>query len=540
MDAMIRRNKEPENLILVVTPTGKDGEVACEVLERAGFKSQLCSSLTDLCKNLHELAGALLLAEEGLSYDEVPVLSEWLDHQPPWSDLPVIVLTSGGTVKRLNMWNAGLFGSRANVTLLERPFHIATLISVLEGALRARRRQFEMRDLLEQRQRLLEMEKRARAEAEKVNRAKDEFLATLSHELRTPLTTMLGWAKILNNHTLDESTSNRALQAIERSAKSQAQLIDDLLDVSRIITGKFQVEKKSMDLVELIHSSIDTIRPAAETKDIRLNLEISDNPGPISGDYHRLQQVLWNILSNAVKFTPSYGSIFVKLERTNSHATISIRDTGAGIRPEFLPFIFERFRQADSSYTRNQGGLGLGLAIVQHIVNLHSGRVTAYSEGEGKGATFEIVLPVVLTDSKSFRNGKRKRKSSQKVDLSGLNILVVEDDFESRELLSVILEKVNGTVRCAASSHEAVSILNSWKPDIIISDIGMPMEDGYQLISRLRKDPETREIPAIALTAYASSSDKVKALNAGFQIHMAKPLDPADLLETIADLSGCR
>jgi signal transduction histidine kinase/ActR/RegA family two-component response regulator len=525
-----------ENVILIVTPTGKDSELACEVLEKAGFSCVACPSLSDVCRNTHDLAGALLLAEEGLSYEEIPRLGEWLNKQPPWSDLPIIVLTSGGAMKRMDRWHAGQLGSRANVTLLERPFHVATLISVLEGALRARRRQFEMRDLLEQRENLLGMEKRAREEAEKVNFAKDEFLATLSHELRTPLTTMLGWSKILSKHKLDKATTDRAIQAIERSAKSQAQLIDDLLDVSRIITGKFQIEKKAMDLIDLIHSSIDMIRPTMEAKDLAVALQISENPGPIAGDFHRLQQVLWNILSNAVKFTPPGGRITVTLERTNSHATIVVQDTGKGIDPEILPFIFERFRQADSSYTRNEGGLGLGLAIVQHIVTLHSGRVFAESEGEGKGSTFKIVLPVVTTETKSFRTVRSKR-ASQKADLHGLNILVVEDDSESRDLIALILEKANATVTCVSSVAEALAVLKDSKPDLLISDIGMPAEDGYQLISLFRSNPATREIPAIALTAYASSADRLKAINAGFQFHMSKPLDPSDLIETVAELA---
>lgn len=535
-DRIEPRNREYP--ILMVTPTGKDADVACEVLQRFGFECKKCSDLPDLCTNVQENAGALLIAEEALSFEGVPILVQWLQGQPPWSDIPVIVLTTGGAMKRLNLFYEGAFGSRANVTLLERPFHIATLVSVLEGALRARMRQFEIRDLLNQREKLLQMEKKARAEAEKVNRAKDEFLATLSHELRTPLTTMLGWAKVLMTHRLDDKSSMRAIEAIEKSAKSQSQLIDDLLDVSRIITDKFQVEKKSLDLVQLLHTSIDMIRPAAESKGILLHLDISENPGPISGDAHRLQQVMWNILTNAIKFTPADGSVFVKLHSSNSHATITVRDTGKGIRNDFLPHIFERFRQADSSYTRNQGGLGLGLAIVQHIVNLHGGTVRAESEGEGKGSEFVVVLPVVSMETKTFRSGKNPRKTNQEsLNLNGVKILVVEDDSESRELLALILEHGKATVRCVSSVADAFMILREWKPDIVISDIGMPADDGYELISRLRSNPETKDIPAIAVTAYASDVDKKKALEAGFQFHMAKPLDPDDLLKVVANLS---
>jgi signal transduction histidine kinase/ActR/RegA family two-component response regulator len=524
------------NPVLIVAPTANDSEAACDVLEKAGFYCFAFATLTDLCRALHDDVGFILVAEEALQIEEVPLFANWLENQPPWSDLPVIVLTHGRTVERMNRWTTGQLGSRANVTLLERPFHIATLISVLEGSMRARRRQFETRDLLEQRQRLLNVEKRAREEAEKVNQAKDEFLATLSHELRTPLTIMLGWSKIVNNHVLDEKTITRAMQAIERSAKSQAQLIDDLLDVSRIITGKFQIEKKSMDLVQLVYAAVDMIRPSADAKGIALELHVSNAELPMYADFFRLQQVLWNILSNAVKFTASGGSIHVGLQQTNSNATVIVTDSGKGIRPEFLPHIFERFRQGDSSYTRNQGGLGLGLAIVDHIVALHHGKVSAESDGEGKGSTFRIVLPVGR--SMSLQSEKGAPMQPDKETARHLNILVVEDDLESRDLIDVILKQGNGTVRCASTAAEAVDILKDWKPDIIISDIGMPLEDGYQFMMRLRSDPNTRQIPAIALTAYASVADRDKALNAGFQSHLAKPIDPYDLLQAVADLSA--
>ena len=382
------------------------------------------------------------------------------------------------------------------------------------------------------------MEQKARAEAEQTNRAKDEFLATLSHELRTPLTTILGWSKILSSNRLNESAATRAATAIERSARSQAQLIDDLLDVSRIITGKFQIDKKNIDLVELIHSSIDMIRPAAESKGIRLEVRLTDNPGPISADFHRLQQVLWNILSNAIKFTPSSGLILVEMQRSNSHASITVTDTGKGITAEFLPYIFERFRQFDSSYTRNQGGLGLGLAIVQHIVNLHGGTVKAESKGEGKGSRFIVKLPVVSEEVKTLpKDQSRKRYRKTSYNLDGLRLLLIEDDEESRELIEVILTEGRATVRSVGSTEEALQVLNTWTPEIIISDIGMPEEDGYVFLSRLRSNSSFDTIPVIALTAYASSNDREKALKAGFQIHLSKPLDPSGLLEAVAELS---
>jgi signal transduction histidine kinase/CheY-like chemotaxis protein len=528
------QEKGPTNTILLAASV-RDPGVNSELLAGAGLQCRTFPSLTSLCETKWEDSGVVLIAEETLTPAQVPQLVAWLEAQPRWSDIPVIVLTADKETKRTSLWSSGLLGPRANVTLLERPFRNSTLFSVLDGALRARKRQFETRDLLEQREQLLELEKLARAEAEDSNKAKDEFLAMLSHELRTPLTTMLGWSKILKRHHLDPKTTSRALDAIERSAKSQAQLIDDLLDVSRIVTGKFQIEKKNMDLVSLIRSSVEMIRPAAESKQVALSLEIADEPNMIFGDFQRLQQAMLNILSNAVKFTSATGSIHIKLALANSTACISIADTGKGIPQEFLPHIFERFRQGDSTSTRNQGGLGLGLAIVQHIVTLHEGTVKAESDGEGKGSRFTVTLPVAMDESNVFDHSKKENDADFK--LEGMKILVVEDDLESRDLIGIILQQGNVSVQLSASVAQALEILKDWKPDVIISDIGMPAEDGYQLLSSLRSNPETKDIPVIALTAYASSFDKNKALQAGFRIHISKPLDPRDLLSAIAQVA---
>ncbi len=410
------------------------------------------------------------------------------------------------------------------------------------------------RDLTERKQaeeqRLqLAREQVARAESDAANRAKDEFLATISHELRTPLNAILGWGRMLRNSKLDEASFARGLDTIERNAKLQAQLIDDLLDVSRIISGKVRLTVMPVELRPVIEAAIDSIRPAAEAKDIRLQVTLDTNTGLVSGDPDRLQQIVWNLLSNAVKFTEKGGRVQVRLERINSHVEITVSDTGKGISPEFLPYVFDRFRQADSSITRLHGGLGLGLAIVRHLMELHGGIVQAQSLGEGQGATFSLRLPVIIAHgSGRFAINDEEANASGaalEVDfgsspsLEGLSILVVDDEGDARDLLRVILEERKAQVTTAASAAEAYETLEWLRPDIIISDIGMPGEDGHSLIRKVRqKEAQRRQgwKPAIALTAHARVEDRLRALSAGYQAHVAKPVEPTELVAVIASL----
>jgi PAS domain S-box-containing protein len=392
----------------------------------------------------------------------------------------------------------------------------------------------------------LAREQVARAEAEAANRAKDEFVATVSHELRTPLNAILGWARIIRNSKLDEQGFSRALDTIERNAKLQVQLIDDLLDVSRIISGKLRLTVIPLELAPVIEAAIDAIRPAAEAKNIRLQAMLDSNTGLVSGDPDRLQQVVWNLLSNAVKFTDKGGRIQIRLEHFNSHVVTTVSDTGKGIPAEFLPYVFDRFRQADSSITRLHGGLGLGLAIVRQLVDLHGGSVRAESPGEGQGATFSFELPLIIAHgSGRLEAEEESSKSALQVGfdgspvLEGLSVLVVDDDADARELLRAILEQRSAQVTTAASAAQAYETLEWLSPDVIISDIGMPGEDGYSLIRNVRLK-EARERhgwkPAIALTAHARVEDRLRALSAGYQAHVAKPVEPAELVAVIASL----
>ena len=397
----------------------------------------------------------------------------------------------------------------------------------------------------DERNQLLAREQEARTAAEVANRLKDEFLATLSHELRSPLNAMLGWTRLLNSRKFDEATTTRAMQTIERSAKSQAQLVEDLLDVSRIIQGKLRLNVRPVELISAIESAIETVRPAAEAKEIRIQSVLDPSAGLVAGDFDRLQQVVWNLLSNGIKFTPKGGCVMVRLERVNSHVEITVTDTGKGIDPEFVPYVFERFRQADSTSTRVYSGLGLGLAIVRHLVELHGGTVAAYSEGEGKGATFTVKLS--LMPIRVERNpGKRLHPAidlevpfDQPLALNGVRVLIVDDEVDSRELLVAALEQFEAKVFAVGSASEALDAVSQLKPDVLVSDIGMPLEDGYSLIRKVRhlSAEQGGQIPAIALTAYARSEDRMKAIAAGFQIHIPKPVEPAELVTVVASLA---
>ncbi|HKQ05528.1 MAG TPA: PAS domain S-box protein [Blastocatellia bacterium] len=389
---------------------------------------------------------------------------------------------------------------------------------------------------------------RARAEAENANRAKDEFLATVSHELRTPLNAIVGWSHMLRTRTFDAATTARALETIERNAKAQAQIVEDILDVSRIITGKLRLEVQPVDLAAIIDAALDSVRPAAEAKGIRLQAVLDPHAGPVSGDASRLQQVVWNLLSNAVKFTPRGGRIQVRLERADSQVEIVVADTGQGITPALLPYVFDRFRQGDSTSTRLHGGLGLGLAIVRHLVELHGGTVTAESSGEGQGSTFRVRMPLLplhagRDDSESVTPGAHAASPLQKApELTGLKVLVVEDESDSRTLLQTMIEQFGAEVKVCASSAEAFAAFHEWLPDVLVSDIEMPGEDGYQMIRRIRELAPERggKTPAVALTAYARADDRMRALAAGYQIHVAKPADPIELAVVIASLAAPR
>ncbi|MBW4444208.1 MAG: PAS domain-containing protein [Plectolyngbya sp. WJT66-NPBG17] len=381
--------------------------------------------------------------------------------------------------------------------------------------------------LIEERDNALERERAARQEQEKANRIKDEFLAVVSHELRSPLNPILGWVRLLRTRKMGETQTQQALETIERNAKLQSQLIEDLLDVSRMLRGKLALTIAPVNLITVIEAAIETVRLSAQAKNIQIQTRLNSTFTSVSGDFNRLQQVVWNLLSNAVKFTPENGTIKIELSSHDSTIELKVQDTGKGIAPEFLPHVFEQFRQADSSITRQFGGLGLGLAIVRHIVERHNGRVRVDSPGENQGATFTVELPLLSTPVQGAIAPLNRTSDDQ---LTGISILIVDDEADARELLAFLLEQQGAIVTVANSAKDARSKLADTQ-DILISDLGMPEEDGFQLIRKLRS--EGRSIHAIALTAYAREEDRQAALAAGFQAHITKPIEPAELFKAI-------
>jgi PAS domain S-box-containing protein len=393
---------------------------------------------------------------------------------------------------------------------------------------------------------LLDSEREARSQAEQASRMKDEFLATLSHELRTPLNAVLGWANILRLGKRQGEELIQGLDIIERNARIQAKIIEDLLDMSRIISGKVRLDAQWIELAAVLNESIETLRSTAQAKGVRLQAMLDLFAGPIFGDPSRLQQVFWNLLNNAIKFTPKDGKVEVLLKRAGSEVEVTVVDTGEGIAPGFLPYVFDRFQQGDASTTRRHGGLGLGLAIVKELVELHGGTVRVESEGLGKGATFTVRLPLTAAYSEPDKENQLpeavlpENQPLPEVSLANIRVLVVDDEIDARDLVKIVLEMAGATVSTAGSASEAMEHILATRPDVLVCDIGMQEEDGYSLIRRLRalEKKEEGALPAIALSAYARSEDRTKAIRSGFQNHLAKPVEPAELLAIVSSLAG--
>ena len=520
--------KESENLenrVIIFMPTGRDALLVCSTLENSGIVAHICANAKEVEENIQSGAGAVLIAEEALKNGNFEPLMEAFSRQPVWSDLPVVLFAISGRHSEKLLETVG---TRLNATIVERPIRITMLVSAVRGALRARQKQYQTRDLLNQ--------------LEQADRQKDLFLATLSHELRTPLNSMLGWIQLLRGAAHDRIDTRHGLDVIERNAKAQSEMISDILFVSRVITGKLTLDLETIDLTAVIKSSIEVVRPSVEAKEIRLNTSFNSDINRIKGNSDRLQQVFWNLLSNAVKFTPRRGRIDVQVDRVGSNLKVEITDTGQGIHPEFLPFVFERFRQADSSYTRQVGGLGLGLAIVRHLIELHGGSVGVTSGGEGSGATFTVTFPISAAGESETGAEQKPAESSLRSEiekrLTGIRVLLVEDNEDSREMLKVMFEQYGIEVTAVESAAKAYESLERSPPDILISDVGLPGEDGYELMRKVRQFAPDRGglIPAIALTGYASLQDRDRAFEAGYQEHLSKPVDIDILLELVNDL----
>ncbi|MEN3340255.1 MAG: hypothetical protein V7647_3931 [Acidobacteriota bacterium] len=391
---------------------------------------------------------------------------------------------------------------------------------------------------------LLDRERAARTAAERLSEVKDEFLATLSHELRTPLNAILGWSQVLRTGTRNPADLLKGLETIERNARIQTQLIEDLLDMSRITSGKLRLDVQQIHPVGFIDAAIETVYPAAEAKGITVERELDLAAGPISGDPNRLQQVVWNLLSNAIKFTPRDGRVHVLLERVDSHIELTVADTGVGIRAEFIPHLFERFRQGDASTTKAYGGLGLGLSIVKNLVELHGGSIEVKSPGEGRGTTVTVTFPLATVQTHlgaggaDPRGGPARADSPAPQELDNLVVLVVDDQPDARDLLKRLLEDCGAEVLSAASAEQALAMIQTRQPDVVVTDIGMPQEDGFELLRRIRTLATRGKVPAIALTAFARPEDRARALRAGFAAHVSKPVDPAELVATVASVVG--
>jgi signal transduction histidine kinase/ActR/RegA family two-component response regulator len=520
-------------VVAVFAPVGRDGPLTRDLLTRIGVSSVVYGSLTELCDAGLDVAGAVLLTEEALERSDAGALIEALAGQPAWSDIPVLIF-AGGDGARTSARALATLEALTNVTMIERPIRIAAVFSIVRAALRARARQYEMRDVLVS----LHM---AREQAERASRLKDDFLATLSHELRTPLNAILGWTSMLRQNSVEPDRVPRVLEIVERNATAQAQLVSDVLDVSRMIAGKIRLNVRPVSLLAVIRDAIDTVRPGADAKGVDIVFDRSDERWFVTADPERLQQVIWNLLSNAVKFSSAGGQVRVELSHAGAFVEITVSDNGVGLTPDFLPYVFDRFRQADQTFTRTHGGLGLGLAIVKQVVEMHGGDVRADSAGPGTGATFRVRLPVSPELGSVLEvdvpSGPEAPPTPKPPDLSGLLVLVVDDDEATRELMLAMLNRTGARVLAAASAREALEQLDAVVPTLIVADVGMPEQDGLSLVRRLRGRPVDRggRVPVVALSAYARAEDRAAALAAGFDAFVAKPAVPSQLLATISD-----
>jgi signal transduction histidine kinase/DNA-binding response OmpR family regulator len=691
--------------VLILAPTGRDAEITADLLARSKFECLICEDVDEVCSEMESGAGLVLLTAEALTPQKMKQMAQSIAAQPPWSDLPLMIMVAGPEMSRAARSFDGL-GPRAHVTLVDRPIHVKTLLSAARAAIRSRMRQYEIRDLLlelearvSERDQLLNSERdhaqrlaglteaslsiasalslddvlrmitrearkvldasvavtsmsvdqpgggqtiksvtsttegtptesalaaatarlledyagslekpmrfglsrddesspgamfrpglegslvapvferdgrtvgvialagktsgtfsdedvraltqlaqmasaavqnaRLYREAQDANKAKDDFLATLAHELRTPMTGILGWVQMLKMEDAERQDISTAIQMIESSTRVQARLVEDLLDVSRIIAGKLRIESAAVELGPVIETVVETFRARAGEYGLTLASSIEPKPLSVYGDETRLHQVIWNLMSNAIKFTPRGGTVNLTLRHEGSDAVIRVSDTGQGIAPEFLPHVFERFRQADNTTTRSQAGLGLGLAIVRHLVEIHSGKVLVESEGPGLGTTFTVRLPVLAVRLDEEQLWKLHEEDVPKLD--GIRVLVVDDDGEAAELVLVVLRELGAEAQAATSVAAAVKALRSFEADVVVSDIAMPGEDGYALMRRLKElQPELKqEVRTVALTGYGRPEDRRRILSSGFQQYIQKPVEPVALARAIASL----
>lgn len=511
-------------LILNCDDTAETRYTKTRVLRQAGYEVVECGTGQEALQKTRELMPELILLDVQLPDMSGLDVCRRIKEDAVTGTIPVIQISATFITKE-HAREALKYGADIYLTEPLEPKELETVVSVL---LRLASTEAGLREALAR-------ERAARAQAEEATQLKDEFLANLSHELRTPMNIIIGWAHLLRTGPLDEAQKQRATEAIERAARSQAQLIEDLLDVSRIVTGKFRLVMREVDAGAVLQLAIDSLRLVAQSKQLSISLAREGADGRINGDPDRLQQVFWNLLSNAVKFTPAGGRVQVLLQVDGESISIRVSDTGVGIDAEFLPFVFERFRQADSTSTRQHSGMGLGLAIVRHVVELHGGTVRAESAGEGQGATFTVTLPRLTASEEANQEGAVSVASATGSRHPRIKVLLVEDDPDAREVTAAGLSKVGFEVHAVSGAVKALEMLDVWLPDVVVSDIGMPGMDGYEFVRLLRaRRPERGgKVAAIALTAFAGVSDAARAHASGYQEHLSKPISPDALAQAI-------
>ena len=560
----LRADRAGSECVIVLAPHGRDSAVVCKVLTSAGIDCDVATDAADLARQIAAGVGAVLVAEEALSLPEFFRVLDSLREQEPWSDLPVNVLASRHTNRRSAATRAVL-DAMGNAILLERPLNAETLVSAARSALRSRRRQYEARHFLENerlaileqqrlseaetralrdtafaRELLLEAERAAREAAERSSRMKDEFLATLSHELRTPLSAILGWTSLLRKPEVFARQGDRGLETIERNARAQVRLIDDMLDMRRIIAGEIDLEPVELSLPAEIRRVLENVQPDAAKKSLRIHYQYGPAVNDVIADPSRLRQIITNLISNAIKFTPDNGEITVQTIARDRMVGFTITDSGEGISAEFLPFVFDRFRQADGSTRRRHGGLGLGLAIVKQLVQLQGGTVSSHSDGPGKGAAFSVLLPAVqAVDSVATEASDRTTSALNDAEyseavLQGVRLLVVDDDVDGLEMLCQTLVAHSADIFSAPSAESALETLEHEAVDLVITDLGMPGMDGFDLLKALQSSYP--DLPVIALTAFAREEDHSRSMAVGFKAHLTKPVRTNELLVTIQRL----
>jgi signal transduction histidine kinase/CheY-like chemotaxis protein len=531
--------------VIVIAPLGADASAIATLLTQSGFRAIVADSAhgaADIGS-----AGALVMTEEALEFETTTELLTALENQPPWSELPVVILTSGG-VSRLTRLLDLAARAAGSITLLERPIGADTLLRTINVALRSRRRQYQVRDLIHEQERnraslqqseeklrlLLTQEQELRQSADEANRLKDEFLATMSHELRNPLNVILGYSELLlrTEQVRDSPHLSRLSEALRRNALAQSQLIHDLLEFSRLRSGKLTLNCETVSLMTAINNAVETVRTDAQAKDIGIHIEAPPEPLFVAGDLLRLEQIVWNLLANAVKFTPPGGQVSVRLDRGQGTVRLTVEDTGQGIDADFLPSVFEMFRQGDARANRKHSGMGIGLALVQQLVRLHGGSVSAHSEGLGKGTRFVVTLPEQAEQSKPLQLAPGAVSQT----LNELSVLAVDDDQDTTALLQYLLEMNGAKVTTANSGIEALGLASESDFDVVLSDISMPSMDGFEFVRRLRSLPGKQDVRVVALTGFGRKEDVEQAQNEGFIAHLTKPFDVEALLAFLLNI----